>query len=180
MNAANIERAIRDVMLGAHGLYATRMAGLFLHGTFEGQPEQAKAAYALKAKNGDGHGFDVELGPLVPHEASPAGVIGTYRLATMQVAVKVTTRLPPANDKDARVAIRAKVMTDMSLAVLALGEPEAVRLTAAGDPTGIVAGLLRSPDGTGYPDIGPGEFDWLLHLATHEIRARAIVQIDRP
>lgn len=178
MNATNIERAIRDTMLGAHGRYASRIAGLFTHGTFEGQPEQAKAAAALKAK--DGSGFDVELMPLTPHEASPVGVIGNYRIEALSVVVKVTTRLPPANDTAKRVATQQAINERLSLAKWALGEPEAITITAAGDVTGVVSGLLRSPDGTGYPDIGPPVYDWLLHLATHEIRARALVRIDRP
>lgn len=178
MNASAIERAIRDTMLGAHGIYASRIAGQFVHGTFEGQPDQAKAMRALAAAPGSG--FDVELAPLDPHEASPCGVIGSFRIEALSVVVKVTTRLPAANDTAKRVAVQTATLERLSLAKWALGEPEAITTTAAGEATGVITGLLRSPDGTGYPEIGPPVYDWLLHLATHEIRGRALVRIDRP
>ena len=176
MKAAPIRQAIRDVLEGASGRYASRMAGLFVYGTFDGQPAQTTAALALRAT----HTFDVVLGEVSPHEASPAGVRGSYRLQTLLVTVRVWTRLPPANAPDKRSDVVAGVSEHLDLAILALGEPEALTYTAGDEATGIVSGIMRSPDGTGYPDVTEGEYDWQALLATHEIRGRAIVRVDRP
>ncbi len=173
---ANIRQAIRDVLEGATGRYATRIAGMFVHGAFEGQPEQALAAAALKSP----HSYDVVIGEVTPHEASPAGVIGSHSLKSVALKVRVSTRLPDAASEAKRITVTTGATADMDLAALCLGEPDALTTTAAGDATGIVSGLLRSPDGTGYPDVSEGQYDWPNHIATHEIRARAVVRFDRP
>lgn len=174
--AEAIRQVIRDTMEARRGSYVTSLRGLFEHGAFDGQPNAAQALAALDAQ----HAFDVEIGEIVSHEASPVGVIGSYRLASVALTLRVWTRLLSQNRETERVRVASECAADLELACQALAQPATLTTTADGAATGIVSGQLRGPNGTGYPEVAAGEYDWPAYVVTHEINARAIVRVATP
>jgi hypothetical protein len=182
----NVRQAGRDVVEGAMGPYASRLAGLFLYNAVDGT-YQPNAHVPL----GEPTSYDIELGELGPHEASPMAARGTYRLASLLVTFRFVTKIPPnqlhskppQTDHDIRDIIAAGITERLDLIAQSLATPECVTYTAAAEPTGIISGLMRSPDGNGFPEVSAGVWEWGTppepRRVTHEIRARAIVQIDR-
>lgn len=183
LRAGNIRQAVRDVVEGATGPYASRLAGLFEYNARDGVFEPT-ATQAL----GERHVYDVQLGELAPSDASPVGAMGSFRLVNLPITVHVITKIPPrlleSNPPQVDHALRdatAQTTVDrLDMVAQSLATPGALTTTAAGEATGIVSGLLRSPEGEGFPDVSDGAWDWVARRVTHEIRARAIVRIDRP
>lgn len=175
-HAEAVHQSVCDVLDGAQGPYASQLAKLFAPGTFEGQTDRAAQAKTIAAE----HTYDVILGTLRDHEGSPVGAIGSFRLAVLEITVRVLTRLAPQNDHAARLQVARQTARRLDLVSQSLGTPHALDATASGETTGIISGLLRGPAGDGFPEVSPGVYEWEKRQATHEIRARAIVRIDRP
>jgi len=183
LRSGNIRRAVRDVVDGAMGPYASRLADLFEYQTVDGvfKPGTTKPL-------GEKHAYDVELGELGPHEGSPMAARGSFRIATLLLRVKVETKIPPKlltspppqNNRELRDTLAQGTTDRLDLVAQSLATPGTLTYTAAAEPTGIISGLLRSPDGSGFPEVSAGVWDFEAGLLTHEIRCRALVQIDRP
>lgn len=171
-------------MEGAKGPYAPRLAGLFRYNEVDGVFEPGNTEPL-----GEPSVYDVVLGDTTPNDGSPVGNIGSFRLVNLPITISVTTKLPkpqlttspPQDDHRIRDTIAQAMADRLDLVAQSLATPGTLSTTAAGDDTGIVSGLLRGPDGSGFPLVSEGAWDWVdKRTVVHELRARAIVRIDRP
>lgn len=182
LRTGRIRQVIRDVIEGAKGPYASLLADLF---TYEEETEifEPNADEPL----GEKHLFDVVFGEILPHEASPVGVVGDYRIVRIPVTIEIETKIPPQmltspppqNNREMRDTLINGTTDRLDLVSQSLATPETLTRTAAGELTGIISGQLRSPDGTGFPEVSVGVWNVETKKMTHEIRARALVKIDR-
>jgi hypothetical protein len=175
-SAAAIRAAIKDVLEGAIGSVRTMVDGQMLSGVFEGQADQARKAKSLHSAT---HRFDVRIGRLAQHEASPVSAIGSYRLARADIFVDVTTKTATQVQEDARDDVLASVLSDCEQAAQALSYPANVEQSAALEATGIVSGMLTGPGGEGSPVVEEPQQDWEKQEIRTRISAGCVLRIEQ-
>lgn len=173
-NAANIRTAIKELAEGDIGTTRVMTSNVFLHGVFDGQPTGAQQAKAMHTGT---HRFDVELGDLEDHEASPISAKAPTRFARLSVTIPVVTHTPTTVDDAARRSVLADIESDCDDLIQALHFPANLDATAASGATNIVSGHLLGPDGTGEPTWVLDFADWGESLIRSQITAQATVEI---
>lgn len=172
-SAAAIRSAISDVLEGAHGTVRTLTVGVFGSDVFDGQHGSTQKAKTLQVT----HGFDVQIGRLTSHEASPVGAIGSYRIAQADIVVDVVTKLATVVELDRRDTALAAVLSDLEQGAQALGFPGNLTTNAAATATGIVSGMLLGPGGEGAPTVDQLSEDWAKQEIRCRISATALINI---
>src|SRR6185503_10435744 len=127
---------------GTIGAHRPVTSGKFLRGTFETQPAQAARAKELQTSTAR-HRFDVQIGALEDHSATPVSTIGSRRIAQCTIIVRVTSKLATAVQADQRATDIAAILDDCEMAARALARPGNLATTSASVATGIVGGCLR-------------------------------------
>jgi hypothetical protein len=148
-----------------------------LAGAYDGQADQATNAKILHSAT---HRFDVQIGRLESHPASPVGAAGSYRLATAPIEIRVQTKTATQVQLSARDELLATLSSDLELAAQALCMPGNVAATSALAATGIVSGMLAGPGGEGFPVSEIEQQDWERLRITSRISASAIFLITMP
>lgn len=152
LSAANIRQAIVDVLEGSSGTYTAVLVGKFVNDVVEGMTDDALGAKVLQTSTADHH-FDVVLGPLTTHEASPQANRSSSRIAQMLVTLPVYSRLPTTTETATRDTALGAFASDLEDAAQALGTPGNLTATAAAGTTNIISGLMRGLDNRGMPDV---------------------------
>ena len=178
-----IRTAIAELLEGSIGSIRTLPASpsqKFLRGTFEGQPEQATAAFLLQVAAAR-HRFDVELGAFNASPSSPLSSNSNYRLVECPVTIRVKTKLATPAQASQRATDIAAILDDCDLAAQAMGRPNNLLQTAGAVATNLIGGCLVGPEGTGQPRIDASVQDWTAPhgMATTTIVGRAIVKISQ-
>lgn len=173
-----IRNAIKSLLLGEIGVVRTVPTSTFKYGTFEGQD-----ATALRARVVDPaykHRFDVRIGGIMSHGATPVGAISPTKTVTVPVVIDIVTRLKATPLQDDRDDQRALAETNTQLALQALERPGNLLFDANDNPTGIVSGLLMGEGGQGHPRWSVVEEDWKRLNHRSRISGSVVVIVDQP
>ena len=173
-SAANIRTAIKELAQGSIGTTRVMTSNVFKYGAFDGQPVGATQAQAIHTST---HRFDVELGDLEDHEASPISAKAPTRYARLSISIPVWTHTPTTVDDAARRSMLAEIESDCDDLIQALHFRDNLGATAASGATNIISGQLLGPDGTGEPAWLLDFADWEQSLIRSQITAQATVAI---
>jgi hypothetical protein len=179
-DAAAIRLVITQVLQGTAGTLRVVAPGQFLAGVHGGQTDLAQRSRANRHIAGEVvHRFDVKLGRLKDHVASPSGALGPYRLCVLPIEINVLTHTKSVVRDDARDALLAELNSDLDTALQALHCPGNLSFTAApaSAPTGIVSGMLLGAAGEGAPDAEITEESWDKNLLRSRISGGVLVEI---
>jgi hypothetical protein len=169
--------AIRSLLLGEIGSIRTVAANVFAYGTFEGQAPGATRARSVDPQYGSR--FDVRLGSLRTHPATPISAKASMKLSTLPVTIDIVTRFSAASNELARDLQRQAANSRGHEALQALEYPGNLSRDGEGTATGIVSGMLLGPDGTGHPSWEVVSEDWqrLHHMS--RISGGLVVIVDQ-
>jgi hypothetical protein len=173
-----IRSAIKSLLLGQIGAVRTVTANTFKYGTFEGQPEIATRARVVDPAYK--HRFDVKLGAMQSHGATPVGAISPTKTVTVPVTIDILTRLKSTTQEVERDEQRTLAETNTELALQALERPGNLLFDASANPTGIVSGLLMGEGGQGHPRWSVVEEDWRRLNHRSRISGSVVVIVDQP
>lgn len=183
-DAAAIRLVIAQVLEGTAGTLRTVTGGLFLRGVHEGQTDLAQRARAMRTTEIDEapvavNRFDVKLGKLKNHEASPSAALGSYRLCELPVTIEVVTHSKSVIRDSARDASLAELHSILDTALQALHCPGNLSFTAAPafTPTGVVSGMLLGAGGEGAPECEVVSEDWTKNILRSRISGGVLVEI---
>lgn len=175
---AVIRSAIKSLLQGEIGAVRTLSAGVFVYGTFEGQPRGATAARSLNV--GSEHRFDIKVGSQRMHGATPISAKSSYRLSAVPVTIDIITGLKSTPLEAKRDEQRALAESNAQLAMQALEYPGNLAADSANTPTGVVSGILVGPDGTGHPVWEVVEEDWKALYHRSRITGAVVVTVAQP
>lgn len=179
--ADRIRDAVRDVLHGDVGSVRTVAADTWLYGTFDGMGDMAERSQALSGDAGANddppHRFNVTLGRLTAHEASPVAAIGSYRIGLVPVDIDIVTHTKSKAQQTERNSAIARVRNDGDTAVQALAFPGNLAVTAAAAATGVLSGMLVGPGGEGTPEHEVVAEEWDRNIIRSRIRGAALISI---
>lgn len=174
----NIRTAITELLEGTIGTTRLMDSGVLSEGVWDGQLDSQKQAEILDTATAT-YKFDVELGPLSPHPATPLSVLGNKRLNILEVTITVWGKLATEPERAQRKKDLAAFESVLDDAVMVLSYPDNLDLTNSSLPTNIISGCLVGPGGQGHPDYDEPEEDWELKLIRSEIHASAHLLVDQ-
>ncbi len=177
--SAAVRTVVAELLEGTIGSGRTVPAGTFARGVFDGQAVQAQRAKSLQTSTAR-HWFDVECGALRNHPSTPISNLGSLRICTLDIVIRVTSKASTQAQGDQRATDLALIMSDCEQAAMALATPNNLLATAAAVDTGIISGFLRGPDGLGIPTVEKSAQVWdrNANTVTTLITAQAILQLD--
>lgn len=174
--AAAIRNAIAEVMEGKIGTTRTVDAEVFLRGVFDGQGDFAAKAKAQQ-KSDARHRFDVQLGPMRPHGASPVSANASNRLVIVPIRIDITTATATKVQFTDRDTTLADIASDSDDAIQALHFRGNLLTDHAGTATNIASGMLLGDGGDGSPQWEITQQDWQRNLVRSRISGAVIVSI---
>lgn len=178
INAANIRTAITELLEGDIGTTRTVTSGVFGEGVWVGQQDSQKQAEILDTNTAT-YKFDVELGGLEHHPATPISIKGNTRIALLGVLIRVWGKLATEPERAQRKTDLAALESALDTAIQALCFPSNLSQTSSAAATNIVSGLLNGPGGLGIPEATEPEENWELKIVTAEINASAILTVSQ-
>jgi hypothetical protein len=178
--AAAIRNVIAEVLEGRVGTTRTvsRDPQVFLRGVFDGQGDaatKAKAAQTSAAR----HRFDVQLGSMRNHDATPVSATSSNRIVTIPVRIDVTTSSATKVQESKRDDLLDSIASDCDDAIQALAFPGNLATTEGSVSTNIIAGMLLGDGAVGAPRWEMGAVDWTRNLARSRITGAVIVSISQ-
>ena len=176
--ASNIRLAIREVLQGDTGSIRTMTPGVLAPGVWEGQTDQQQKATILDTAGGLYH-FDVRLGPLGHHPATPLSIKGNTRISQLGITIDFWGPLATEAEADQRQTDLAVFENALDDAVQALTYPGNLTQTSSAAATGIVSGCLVGFDGSSIPEIDQADEDWGRKIVHSQLRATAILTISQ-
>lgn len=137
--AAAILTAVREVCEQAAGSVRIITSDTYRPGAHEALNEDAASTQALVKPRAEARFTSIESHPARPPEQ------GSFTLESLEIEVTVTRFIGTEHMilDDVRTTLRAVAAQDATRIKYALGWPGNLSATAAGDPTGLVSGMLR-------------------------------------
>ena len=136
--AAAILTAVREVCEQAAGSVRIITSDTYRPGAHEALNEDAASTQALVKPRAEARFTSIESHPARPPEQ------GSFTLESLEIEVTVTRFIGTEHMiLDVRTTLRAVAAQDATRIKYALGWPGNLSATAAGDPTGLVSGMLR-------------------------------------
>jgi len=150
-------------------------AGVFQNNVHSGKRLSAKQALAMNT--GATYSYDVKVGSLQNHEATPNSALANKRIAIAPVTITVWGKLATTVQDAQREADIEAMYAACEDAAQALAEPNTMTTTAGSAATGIITGRLGDASGAGTPVVEELVEDWDAGLMEQQITAGALLDI---
>jgi hypothetical protein len=164
ISATNIATAIRELLDGTIGSVRKVTASTVMTGH---TPWDAQILVLPR--------YDVTLGKLENHPATPVSALSSFRISNLDVSIELYHTLRSAVKIDVRNTVREAVTAFGDVAMQSLGYPGNLSRTSASLATGIVSGMLTSMN----HDIISEDWDERPPRITSRITGIAIINISQ-